>query len=72
MRRHPLPATPTDDPPRLLTLDEACERFRLSRRYLSAAVAAGRLPAARFGRSVRLDVHDLRAFVAAAKTPRVS
>lgn len=53
--------------PLLLTIDETCDRFRLSRRFLSKAIRDGRLPAARFGRVVRLDVEDLRAFLDAAK-----
>lgn len=60
----PSPADPT---PRLLTIGEACERFRLSRRFIDGAIRRGALRAARFGRAVRLDVDDLRAFLAAAK-----
>lgn len=61
---------PNDAPPRLLTVAEACERFRLSRRFLEAAARRGDLRAARFGRAVRIDVADLRAFLDAAKGAR--
>jgi excisionase family DNA binding protein len=64
------PNPATDPAPYLLTMEEACERFRLSRRFLTAAIEAGRLRAARFGRAVRLDVNDLRAFLEAAKVTR--
>lgn len=59
---------PPDRPPLLLTVAEACDRFNLSRRFLDAAMARGELPAARFGRAIRLDVVDLNAFVARAKS----
>ena len=61
----PLPAP--EDTPAALTIAEACLRFRLSRRTLTNAIREGRLRAARFGRAVRLDVRDLRAFLEAAK-----
>ena len=61
------PLPPTDDAPAALTIAEACARFRLSRRTLTSAISDGRLRAARFGRAVRLDVADLRAFLEAAK-----
>lgn len=61
------PAAPPDPVPLLLTISEACERFRLSRRFLDASIRAGTLRAARFGRAVRLDVEDLRAFLDRAK-----
>ena len=56
-----------DRAPALLTIEEARERFHLSRRYLVTAIRDGRLRAARFGRAIRLDVDDLYAFLEAAK-----
>jgi excisionase family DNA binding protein len=60
-----LPA-PTEPVPLALTLGQAAERTGLSERTLRRAIADGRLRALRSGRSVRVPLDALRAFVEGA------
>lgn len=47
----------------LLDLDEAARRLSMSRRTVQSLVYAGELPAVRIGRSRRIPLIDLEAFV---------
>jgi len=53
---------------RLLTYREAGKLLGVTDRTVYALVAAGDLPAVRFGRSVRIDPADLREYIDARKT----
>lgn len=64
MSRHDRNPTPID---RLLTYREASEVLGVSERCLWTMVDQGALRAVRFGRSVRIDPNDLRAFIERAK-----
>ncbi|HED54189.1 MAG TPA: DNA-binding protein [Phycisphaerales bacterium] len=55
----------------LLTYRQAAEVFGVTDRTIWALVDSGRLPAVRFGRSVRIDPTDLRAFIEHAKRRQV-
>jgi|688.fasta_scaffold2066645_1 excisionase family DNA binding protein len=48
---------------RMLTMDEAAERLRLSRRQVERLITSGELAARRIGRSVRITESNLTAFV---------
>jgi len=52
---------------RLLTYRQAAEVLGVSERTIWTLVDQGTLPAVRFGRSVRIDPADLRAFIDRAK-----
>lgn len=52
---------------RLLTYRQAAEVLGVSDRNVWTLVDRGDLPAVRFGRSVRIDPADLRAFIERAK-----
>lgn len=52
---------------RLVSHADAAGYLALGERTLRSWVAAGRIPVVRVGRSVRFDVRDLDAFVAASK-----
>ena len=56
----------------LLTYREAGDLLRVTERTVWALVDQGKLPAARFGRSVRIDSADLRNFIAQAKGKEVN
>jgi excisionase family DNA binding protein len=49
--------------PRTFTLSQVAESLNMSRRSIENFVADGSLPCVRFGRSVRIRVEDLQAFV---------
>ena len=51
----------------LLTYEEAGKMLGVSGRTMWTLVDRGELPAVRFGRSVRIDPADLRAFIEQAK-----
>lgn len=55
---------------RLLTYKEAGEYLGVTDRTIFTLVAAGELPAVRFGRSVRIDPADLRRFIQRGKAVR--
>ena len=52
----------------LVTTDAAARLLGMSRRWLTGAVGRGEIPAVRCGRSVRFDVRDLDAYIAAHKS----
>ena len=52
---------------RLLKYADAAKLLGVTERTLWALVDQGKLPAVRFGRSVRIDPADLRAFIDASK-----
>jgi len=54
---------------KLLTYKQAGELLGVTERTVYALVAGGDLPAVRFGRSVRIDPADLRAFIDRRKAP---
>lgn len=54
---------------RLLTYREAGKLLGVTERTVWTLVADGELPAVRFGRSVRIDPADLRAYIDRCKTP---
>ncbi|MBX3322459.1 MAG: helix-turn-helix domain-containing protein [Phycisphaeraceae bacterium] len=64
MSRHD-PASPMMD--RLLTYREVAAVLGVSDRAVWTLVDEGKLPAVRFGRSVRIDPADLRLFIERAK-----
>lgn len=55
-------------PTRFLTVAEVAEALRISVRQVQREIAAGRLNAHRFGRLVRVSVHDLEEFI---RRPRI-
>ncbi len=52
---------------RLLKYDEAAKLLGVTGRTVFTLIKTGKLPAVRFGRSVRIDPGDLRAFIDSAK-----
>ncbi|MAT84279.1 MAG: transcriptional regulator [Gammaproteobacteria bacterium] len=68
MSRHD-PISPQID--RLLTYRQAAEVLGVSERSIWTLVDQGTLPAVRFGRSVRIDPADLRAFIDRAKAGEI-
>jgi excisionase family DNA binding protein len=54
----------------VLTLDEAAERMRVSRRTVERLIAEGRIRPVRIGRSVRVTDRELEAFLAGAARRR--
>lgn len=55
---------------KLLTYKQAGVLLGVTDRTVWTLVADGELPAVRFGRSVRIDPADLRAFIDRAKTAK--
>lgn len=55
----------------LLTYRQAAEVLGVTDRTIWTLVDSGRLPAVRFGRSVRIDPNDLRAFIEHAKRSQI-
>ena len=55
----------------LLNYKQAAEFLQVSERTVYTLVKEGQLRIVRFGRTVRIDQDDLRAFVDRAKTQRV-
>lgn len=53
---------------RLLTYKQAGELLGVTERTVWTLVSDGELPAVRFGRSVRIDPADLRAYIDRCKT----
>ena len=53
--------------PRLLRYKQAAEVLQVSERTVFTLVKTGKLMATRFGKSVRIDRHDLDAFIERAK-----
>jgi len=53
---------------KLLTYKQAGELLGVTERTVWTLVADGELPAVRFGRSVRIDPADLRAYIDRCKT----
>ena len=66
----PLPTTATPVPAveALLTYKRAAEVLGVTERTVWTLVDSGDLPAVRFGRSVRIDPADLRAYIDRCKT----
>jgi excisionase family DNA binding protein len=60
------------DPVALLTLPEAAERLRLSRRTVERLIDAGRIRPVRIGRRVLVTEREIAAFVAQASGRRVA
>ena len=54
---------------RLMTYQQVADVLGVTRRTVWTLVANGDLPAVRFGRSVRVDPADLRAYIDRCKTP---
>lgn len=54
----------------LLTYKQAGALLGVTERTIWTLVNDGELPAVRFGRSVRIDPTDLRAYIDRCKTPR--
>lgn len=54
---------------KLLTYKQAGELLGVTERTVWTLVADGELPAVRFGRSVRIDPADLRAYIDRCKPP---
>lgn len=54
----------------LITAREAADLLSISERTLWQLTNDGRLPAVRFGRTVRYDPADLRAFIAASRSAK--
>lgn len=59
------------DTTKLLTVDEAAVRTRLSRRTLTRAVTTGRLAVVRVGRTLRFRDEDPAAFIAVNRVPAI-
>jgi excisionase family DNA binding protein len=53
--------------PQLVSLEEACRMLGLGRSKVYELVLGGELPSVRIGRARRIDVDDIRAFIAQAK-----
>lgn len=62
-------ATPTPIVEKLLTYKQAGELLGVTERTVWTLVADGELQVVRFGRSVRIDPADLRAYIDRCKTP---
>lgn len=62
--------TTTDPVPRLLTIGEAAEALSVCTETVRRAVWRGELVATRIGRSVRVSVTDLRAYLASRRQAR--
>lgn len=56
-----------DAPQPLLTYQDAAKQLRVTDRTIWQLVKDGKLPAVKFGRSVRIEPADLRAFIQRAK-----
>lgn len=67
MNHHPHQDTPAFDP--FLTYCQAAEILGVTDRTIWTLVDQGKLPAVRFGRSVRIDPDDLRRLINSAKRP---
>lgn len=63
-------ARPLSSDDRLLTLRQTAEQLALCERSIRSLISAGRLKAVRFGRAVRVDPIDLRAFIERSKGSR--
>ena len=70
MNRHT--TEPRTDFTPLLTYREAAKVLGVTERTIWTFVNDGRLPAVRFGRSVRIDPADLRGFISRAKCTAAS
>lgn len=68
MREPPPDRAPHRLPPPLLTYREAAKVLGVTERTIWTLVNDGRLPAVRFGRSVRIDPADLRGFITRARS----
>jgi excisionase family DNA binding protein len=55
---------------RLLTVGEAAERLNVSVRNIRHQIHQRRLPIVKIGRLVRIDEHDLEAFIDRCRPPR--
>ena len=67
MNHHLHQITPAFEP--LLTYRQAAEILGVTERTIWTLVDQGKLPAVRFGRSVRIDPEDLRGLINSAKRP---
>jgi len=64
----PMPDTAAVAEPLLWTIAETAKALGLCQKSIWALTRAGKLPACRFGRSVRYDRRDVLAFVEASKS----
>ena len=55
--------------PDFYTVADVAKRLKLTDRYIRKLIAAGTLPAYRFGRAVRIPADELQEFVEARKIP---
>jgi excisionase family DNA binding protein len=58
--------------PMLLTVRQAAKVLTLSERTLFTLTKSGAIPAVRFGRAVRYDPADLRAWIESAKNAKIA
>lgn len=66
-------ATPSDfDRPRLVSVDETCQMLGLGRTTVYQLLLSNEIPSVMFGRARRIDVDDIRAFIARRKNLDVS
>jgi excisionase family DNA binding protein len=63
---HPDPSDAAAIPP-LLTYSQVADALHVSTRTVQTLVKSGKLPAVRFGQTVRIDPADLRRFIDDAK-----
>jgi excisionase family DNA binding protein len=64
------PHTPTPD--ELLTIEQAAERISMSARYVRRLIAERRIVFYRLGRAVRIDPHDLTAYITAGRVEPIT
>jgi excisionase family DNA binding protein len=57
---------------KMMTIDEAADCMRMSKRYVRCLVAERRIPFHKLGRSVRLAESDIAAFLAAGRVEPVT
>ena len=51
----------------LLTIDQAAERLGTSARFVRRLRAERRIPVVKLGKRIRIDSHDLEAYIAAGR-----
>jgi excisionase family DNA binding protein len=66
------PASGTELPPELLTVEEAAARLKMSVRYVRRLVTERRIAFHRIGRAIRFDPADLAAHVRAGRVEPIT